>query len=182
MQRKSSLRKHFLQIRSELSKEQVVILSRDICANLRQYLKATPDMIVAGYIPLGNEVNISPLLEELSSQCITCLPVITHEHLPLEFHKWQTGDKLITSKFNKHIKEPDTNSKPLLPDIILTPLVAYDNNNYRLGFGGGYYDRTFAELEKHKNIQKIGVAYQIQYTLSLPIEKHDYKLDVVITR
>lgn len=181
MQNKLDLRKHFQQIRSELSQQQVASISQQICANINQYLEISPEIIVAGYIPIGNEVNIVPLLEKLAGKCITCLPVITNEHQPLAFHKWQAGDKLLSSKFNKYIKEPDATSKPVQPDIILTPLVAFDDNNYRLGFGGGYYDRTFAELEQHKDIQKIGIAYQLQHTPSLVVEAYDIKLDVVIT-
>jgi 5-formyltetrahydrofolate cyclo-ligase len=105
------------------------------------------------------------------------LPIIKKDN-QMNFCSWSRGDPLRVNKFG--IPEP-VSSKIFYPDILLVPLVAYDNNLNRLGYGGGYYDRYIEKLEKTKKIIKIGLAFSFQKISSIPIDQYDKRLDFIIT-
>ncbi len=96
----------------------------------------------------------------------------------MNFYRWSNDDPLKINKFG--IPEP-VSSKIFFPDILLVPLVAYDSNLNRLGYGGGFYDRYIEKIEKIKKIIKIGLAFSFQKIDSIPIDKYDKKLDFIIT-
>ena len=96
----------------------------------------------------------------------------------MNFCKWSFNDPLKINQYGI----PEPNSKKLIhPDIILVPLVAFDNNLNRLGYGGGYYDRILEKLSERKKILKIGLAFSVQKVNSIPVTKYDKKLDYIIT-
>ena len=96
----------------------------------------------------------------------------------MNFFEWSFNDPLL---INKHgIPEP-ISKKKIYPDLLLIPLVAFDNNLNRLGYGGGYYDRYISKIEKVNKVIKIGVGFSFQKIKKLPINKYDKKLDLVIT-
>ena len=96
----------------------------------------------------------------------------------MDFYKWSFSDPLKINRYG--IPEPE--AKDLVyPDIILVPLVAFDKNLNRLGYGGGYYDRLIEKLSKKKKIIKIGLALSVQKIEKVPINKYDQKLDFIIT-
>jgi 5-formyltetrahydrofolate cyclo-ligase len=105
------------------------------------------------------------------------LPVIKKNY-KMDFFKWSINDPLKINKFG--IPEP-TSSIIVYPDIILVPLVSYDNKLNRLGYGGGFYDRYFENIEKVKKVVKIGLAFSYQYIKKIPTNKFDKKLDFIIT-
>ena len=105
------------------------------------------------------------------------LPVIK-KNFNMNFYKWSFEDPLKINKYG--IPEPLA-KKLIYPDIILVPLVAFDKNLNRLGYGGGYYDRLISKISKRKKILKIGLAFSIQKINSVPITKYDKKLDYVLT-
>ena len=96
----------------------------------------------------------------------------------MDFYSWS---------YNRHLKinlygipEPDQN-KLVYPDILLVPLVAFDYKRFRLGYGGGYYDRYVSKMKKKKNLITIGLAFDFQKVKRLPVNKFDKKIDIVIT-
>ena len=105
------------------------------------------------------------------------LPVIKKK-FQMDFYKWSFSDSLKINKYG--IPEPVTKNI-VYPDIILVPLVAFDKNLNRLGYGGGYYDRLIKKLSKKKKIMKIGLAFSFQKIDKVPINIYDQKLDYIIT-
>jgi len=96
----------------------------------------------------------------------------------MNFFKWSNNEPLKINKFG--IPEP-VSSRIFYPDILLIPLVAFDSNLNRLGYGEGFYDRYIQKIEKIKKIIKIGLAFSFQKTSSIPINQHDKRLDFIIT-
>jgi 5-formyltetrahydrofolate cyclo-ligase len=104
------------------------------------------------------------------------LPRIVAKGAPLAFHLWREGDALIAGRHG--IAEPDAGAPAAAPQILLVPLLAFDPAGHRLGYGGGYYDRTLAALE---NVTAIGVAYAGQEVPDLPRQEHDRRLNFLVT-
>ena len=96
----------------------------------------------------------------------------------MNFLKWSSNDPLKINKYG--IPEPTT-AKIVFPDILIIPLVAYDNNLNRLGYGGGFYDRYIDKIEKIKKVIKIGLAFSYQKVKTIPINQYDKKLNFIIT-
>ena len=105
------------------------------------------------------------------------LPVIK-KNFQMDFYKWSFSDPLKINKYG--IPEPEDKNL-VYPDILLVPLVAFDKNLNRLGYGGGYYDRLIEKLSKKKNIIKIGLAFSIQEIEKVPTNEYDQKLDYIVT-
>ena len=173
---KKKLREKFLKIRSSIKNKKEK--EKKICSFLSS-LNFEKKTILSGYYPVRNEVNILPFLKHLQKKEYTiCLPCIVKIESFLIFKRWGLETEMKEGKFNIH--EPNNN---LLeePSKILVPLLAFDKNNYRLGYGGGFYDRTIAYLEKRKKITTIGIGFHDQKIDDLPRMKFDKKLDLVIT-
>jgi len=96
----------------------------------------------------------------------------------MDFYKWNIDDPLTVNQYG--IPEPISNNI-IYPDVILIPMVAFDKNLNRLGYGGGYYDRLIDKLSKKKKILKIGLALTVQKIKNIPVTKYDKKLDYIIT-
>ena len=96
----------------------------------------------------------------------------------MEFYKWYTNEPLLINKYG--IPEPDTANR-VYPDILFVPLVAFDKELNRLGYGGGFYDRYVEKISKIKKIAKIGLAFSFQKLKTIPTNKYDQKLDIIIT-
>lgn len=175
---KSSLRKKFTDIRSSISPAEQKILSLKAAENFFQKIKINNGDVVAAYYPINNEISPLPILEKLQQLHIqTALPIIV-KNSPLLFRQWQVGDALEGSK----IPQPLANAPQIIPTIIIVPLLAFDKTNNRLGYGGGYYDRTIERLnhDGHK-ITTVGLAYSSQkYDGNLPNEAHDQPLDLIV--
>lgn len=110
---------------------------------------------------------------------ITALPVVIAKGEPLQFRSWQAGEPLIEGNFG--IETPPETAVNVFPDVLLVPMLAFDRQGYRLGYGGGFYDRTIAKLRKLKPVTAIGVAYAAQEMLDLPSGEHDEPLDWILT-
>ena len=133
---------------------------------------------MGGYYPSNYEIDDLDVLDLLEKKNFkVSLPIIKKDN-QMNFCSWSRGDPLRVNKFG--IPEP-VSSKIFYPDILLVPLVAYDNNLNRLGYGGGYYDRYIEKLEKTKKIIKIGLAFSFQKISSIPIDQYDKRLDFIIT-
>ena len=96
----------------------------------------------------------------------------------MDFYSWSFKKLLQVNKYG--IPEPEK-TKKVIPDVILVPLVAFDDKLYRIGYGGGYYDRYIEKISKKKNLLKIGIAHSCQKINRVPLNKYDKKLDIIIT-
>ncbi|MCB1558658.1 MAG: 5-formyltetrahydrofolate cyclo-ligase [Alphaproteobacteria bacterium] len=143
-------------------------------------VKPSANQIVSLYFPMGNELDTLPLAEELWKSGIkTALPIIQGKAQPLLFAEWSKSTKLQSSTFGtQEPAEPNF----IAPDILVVPLLAFDQVGNRMGLGQGHFDATLKSLRAEKNILAVGYAYSTQAVLlALPTEPHDEKLDMVIT-
>ena len=137
-------------------------------------------IIIAGYYPSSYEVNILNFLEEASKKKFRIvLPVIKSSN-SMSFKSWIFKEPLYVNKFG--ILEPNIKEKEIIPDLIMVPLVAFDKQLNRIGYGKGYYDRSLKKISKiKKKTIFLGVAYSFQQYKKIPIKKHDFKLDYIFT-
>ncbi|HTJ56214.1 MAG TPA: 5-formyltetrahydrofolate cyclo-ligase [Devosiaceae bacterium] len=137
-----------------------------------------PSDIVAFYWPIHEEIDCKPLLARLMDKLQPiCLPVVRAEDEPLEMRLWERGEPLHPSGLGT--LAPSEQAPRVYPDVVLLPLLGFDATGTRLGYGGGYYDRTLAMLEKRPRI--IGYAYSAQEMPAIPRQAHDLPLDAVVT-
>ncbi len=136
--------------------------------------------VVGGYLAMGDEADPRLLLDELAARlCIIALPRVTAKSAPLSFHRLQPGREPVRSRLGMLEPAPDW---PLAhPTVLLVPLLAFDAHGHRLGYGGGFYDRTLDAMRAGGRVLAIGVAYAGQEVPLLPREAHDHPLDAVIT-
>ena len=173
---KSKLRKKILIIRKNDNTENIEINFKKII-NLIKKNNITKKNI-GGYYPVNFEIDDLDILKEFEKKnFIISLPKIK-KNFGMDFYKWSFNEPLRVNKYGI----PESNSQILVyPDILLVPLVAFDKNLNRLGYGGGYYDRFIEKLCKKKKILKIGLALSSQEIDRVPINKYDQKLDYIIT-
>ena len=139
-------------------------------------LALVPGTIVGGYHALPEEADPALLLARLVEiGCAVAFPRVTGKDQPLQFHRVPDGEVLEPGSFG--IPEPLESWPRAVPDILLVPLLAFDAKGHRLGYGGGYYDRTLAALA----VPAIGIAYAGQEVASLPQGPHDRTLDGIVT-
>ena len=173
---KSKLRKKILRAREKNNKRNIQIDFNQIIKILKK--EKINKKIIGGYYPVNFEIDDLPLLKKFEkSKFNISLPVIK-KNFQMDFYKWSFSEILKVNKYG--IPEPETKNI-VYPDILLVPLVAFDKNLNRLGYGGGYYDRLIEKLSKKKKIIKIGLALSIQEIDKVPINVYDQKLDYIIT-
>ena len=142
-------------------------------------LLKTPS-IISIYWPLGDELDPLPLLTQLHEKGHQMvLPVMLGAGKPLIFRTWAPGDTLKEAGFGT--KEPTDDKEALDPDVILAPLLAYDEEGYRLGYGGGFYDRTLEKLRQKKQVSVYGIAYAAQQMPQVVRGEYDQPLDGMVT-
>ena len=137
----------------------------------------SPGQIVAVYRAMGSELDPEPLARALIDQGrVLCLPVVLARDAPMIFRRWSPGDPLEVDVAG--CPAPLLLAEMVTPDLVITPLLAFDAEGGRLGQGGGYYDRTFAASAE---AIRIGLAYSGQLLAGLPIEPHDARLHGILT-
>ena len=176
---KSYLRKSFLLRR----KKKYLITKKfnfNLIFNLIRKHFDKKKIIIAGYYPSNYEVNILNFLEQASKRKFRiALPVIKSSN-KMSFKSWVFKEPLYVNKFG--ILEPKNSKKKTIPDLIMVPLVAFDNRLNRIGYGKGYYDRCLKKISKiKKNTISLGIAYSFQKCRNIPVNKHDFKLDCIFT-
>ena len=138
--------------------------------------------VIGLYYPVNSEMNPLTLIDYLETQGkITCLPIVVDKNSPLIFKAWSPGQDMVAGDYG--IPVPD-NDQIVTPDLVICPLLAYDAKGMRLGYGGGFYDRTILNFKQNieKKIFTVGLAFSCQkYSGKLPIEKNDEKIDCVLT-
>ena len=173
---KSKLRDKILKIRKRVNKKNIKIDFTQLIQILKK--EKINKKIIGGYYPINFEIDDLVLLRKFEKNKFKIsLPVIK-KNFQMDFYKWTFSSPLKVNKYG--IPEPEIKSI-VYPDILLIPLVAFDKNLNRLGYGGGYYDRLIERLSKKKKIIKIGLAFSIQKVDKVPINVYDKKLDYVVT-
>lgn len=141
-------------------------------------IRLAPGEIVAGYWRIKDEMDCQPILVRLMDQMQpVCLPVVLGDEQPLELRLWEQGTPLYEAGFGT--LAPSELAPHVEPDVIVMPLLGFDSRGTRLGYGGGYYDRTLAKLGKRPRL--IGLAFSAQELSEIPHEPHDIPLDAVVT-
>ena len=174
---KSKIRKKILYIRKKKNNKNIKFSFSKIFKEIKK--KISPKKIVGGYYPVNFEIDILEILENLEKKIgiQLSLPVIKKNN-EMDFYSWSTKNLLKLNKYG--IPEPEK-TKKVFPDIIFVPVVAFDNRLYRIGYGGGYYDRYIHKISNKKKLLKIGIAHSCQKINKVPINKYDKKLDIIIT-
>jgi 5-formyltetrahydrofolate cyclo-ligase len=148
-----------------------------------RFLAAVPlaeGVVVSAYWPMGDEMDPRPLMEALVALGHRlALPAIRAAGQPLDFRAWRPGDALQPAGFGT--QEPPATAEELRPGLLLVPLLAFDAAGYRLGYGGGFYDRSLALLRAAGDTLAVGLAYAGQQVAAVPREATDQPLDLVIT-
>ena len=147
-------------------------------SKIYNFLKKYKKKKIGGYFPINYEFDCLEILKKLSKQNFQISLPIMRKGNQMDFFSWDFNQPLMIN--NVGIPEP-TSLKIIYPDIFLVPIVGFDKNLYRLGYGGGYYDRYIARMKKVKNIITIGLSFSFQKIDKLPINKFDQRLDTIIT-
>jgi 5,10-methenyltetrahydrofolate synthetase len=155
--------------------------SSSICGHLGSILASRGigrGTVLAGYWPIRGEPDLRPLLSELHLQGISiALPVVETRAAPLVFRRWTPGARMERGHWN--IPEPAPHSENLVPDIALAPCLGWDAGCFRLGWGGGYFDRTLAVLSPRPFT--IGIALAAACLPTIYPQPHDIPLDMIVT-
>jgi 5-formyltetrahydrofolate cyclo-ligase len=135
---------------------------------------------IAAYWAIGGEIDLAPLMNKLHQiGWHVALPVVVGNDQPLIFRRWSAADELVEGPLKT--VQPKADRDELIPDVILTPLLAFDDQGYRLGQGGGFYDRTLAKLKAGGGVISIGVGFAAQRVERVPRDKFDQRLDFMVT-
>jgi 5-formyltetrahydrofolate cyclo-ligase len=139
-----------------------------------------PEMIVSGYAPIRSEIDPTPLMRAIAARgARLALPTVTARGQALTFRAWSPNDRMVLGPLG--IPEPSPAAPELVPDVMLVPLAAFDNQGHRIGYGAGHYDYTFAHLRKMKAVKGVGLAFAVQKIKAVPALAHDVALDYVLT-
>ncbi len=133
---------------------------------------------LAGYMPIRTEVDPLPVMSAMAAFGAVAVPVIQGEGQPLKFRRWSPGCAMIDGPFGAQIPEAGV---WITPRVMIVPLVAFDRKGGRLGYGGGFYDRTLEALRAAGDVTAIGFAYAAQEAEDLPLETTDQLLDMIVT-
>lgn len=130
------------------------------------------------YMPMRTEIDPRPAMVRALLRGPVLLPVVVRGR-PLEFRQWHPGLSLLRDDYG--VEYPDADQPVVVPDVLVVPLLAFDGHGHRLGYGGGYYDRTLAALRRERRVTAIGFAFAAQEVPVLPHTSDDERLDMIIT-
>ena len=173
---KENLRKKLINLRKKNFKEQSIsyIQFKKILKKLNLKNKIN----IGGYYPINSEIGCLDILEKLEKNRFKISLPITKKNYDMDFYEWSFQNSLKISY--QGIPEPNSKKK-VFPDVLIVPLVGFDKNKFRLGYGGGFYDRYISKLSNYKKFLTIGFAFSFQELKNIPINKHDQKLDFILT-
>jgi 5-formyltetrahydrofolate cyclo-ligase len=175
---KRALRRECLARRAAISDDDRRIATKRALLNLMAALPLVPESVVAAFWPLGAELDTRPLFYALNALgIITGLPRMAGKGQHLAFHRHRPGDALLEGPMR--VLEPLPTAPPLVPTIVVVPMLAFDNEGFRLGYGGGFYDRTLPALGSDP--VAIGLAFELQHIAALPHEPNDVRLQTIVT-
>lgn len=171
-------RKRLIAARMDIPNETRVEFAAAIAGTLKDMIGSVSDLTVSAYWPIRGEPDLRPLMQWIDEQGGRfALPVVTARAQPLVFRAWRPGEPMERGVWN--IPVPSTGPE-VIPDVVISPLVGFDAGCYRLGYGGGYYDRTLASLARKPRV--IGVGYEIARLETIHPQPHDIPMDVIVTQ
>lgn len=139
-----------------------------------------PEAPLSAFWPMGDELDVRPLITRAAfAGHPVGLPVMLGKAQPLIFRRWRPGDLLADGGFGTSI--PTADKPEIVPQILIVPLLAFDRAGFRLGYGGGFYDRTLEKLRALGPVLAIGVAFAAQEVVAVPRDEHDQRLDWIVT-
>ena len=148
-----------------------------IALHLSRFIEPLPKRTVSFYWPFRGEPDLRPLMQTVVEGGGRCaLPVVVEKKAPLVFRLWKPGERLAAGIWNIPIP---ADGADVLPDIVVAPVVGFDNAGYRLGYGGGYFDRTLATLPNHP--VTIGVGYSAAAVSTIYPLPHDVPMEAIVT-
>jgi 5-formyltetrahydrofolate cyclo-ligase len=147
-------------------------------AYLSEVLAGYRGVPVAGYAPMRTEIDPLPALAEAAAHGPVGMPVIKAKATPLDFREWSPDCAMIEGTFGAYIP---ASGEWIEPEIVIVPLVAFDRHGGRLGYGGGFYDRTLERMRARRPTLAIGFAFAAQEADELPLEPTDQPLDLIVT-
>jgi 5-formyltetrahydrofolate cyclo-ligase len=149
-----------------------------VAARLGRFVASQRYTTVGLYWPINHEINLLPWAEELARRTgtVLCLPVVVERKAPLEYWRWTQGGPLGRGIWD--IPVP-ARREVVTPELMLAPLLGFDRANFRLGYGGGYFDRTLASLSRRPMVVGIGHDFGLLETI-FP-QPHDIPMDAVVT-
>ncbi|WP_282601659.1 5-formyltetrahydrofolate cyclo-ligase [Paracoccus sp. PARArs4] len=133
--------------------------------------------VVAAYWPIRDEADPRPALQD--HQGVLVLPVVTGRDRPLVFREWQPDAPLVRGDFG--VSHPGPDAPEMRPDVVIVPLAGFDGQGNRLGYGGGFYDRTLERLRAQGPVLAMGLAFACQRVEAIPVEPFDQPLDLIVT-
>ena len=177
---KRTLRSAMLAWRQALGDPERRAASDGLLGMLRHERPIETPCTVSGFWPIKDEIDIRPMMFEFHNQgCQLALPVVQGKGLPLLFRAWRPGDPLEAGVFGT--LQPSARREAIEPDALIVPLLACDADGWRLGYGGGFYDRTLALLRKRRRITAMGVGFDAQLVPDVPRGPDDQRLDWLLT-
>jgi 5-formyltetrahydrofolate cyclo-ligase len=142
--------------------------------------RSAQNNVISAFHSFGTEISTFELFDRLVAEgWTTALPVVVAKNAPLLFRQWAPGEALVLGRWD--IQIPPETAPEVQPDVLLVPMLAFDRKGYRMGYGGGFYDRTLAKLRALKKVTAIGVAYAGQEIDMVPRDEHDQPLDWIMT-
>ncbi len=177
---KKALRARAKKVRNEAFAKHGALADEALAQRGISFARVRKGAVVSGFLPIRNEIDPRPLMRRLHAEgFVTALPVMVGKNKPLVFRSWSEGEPLEEVVWG--IKEPPAHAAVVLPDIILVPLLAFDERGFRVGYGGGFYDRSIEQLRSLKKVVTIGLAFDEQRVEAVPREDHDEALDWMLT-
>ena len=173
---KNILRKKILVYRK--NNYRIVGLKYSLLKDILKKFNLLKNKKIGAYFPINYEIDCLEILKQLEKSGHKISLPITKKGNKMDFFEWSFKEPLLIGKIG--IPEPYSKKK-VYPDILLVPLVAFNKYKFRLGYGGGYYDRYIQKIKKIKKILTIGMAFSFQEVRKLPINEHDKKLDYIFT-
>ncbi len=180
LEAKRALRARIKAWRAGLSADARVVAADAVAGHGLAFLHPLGEgCVVSAYAAMADEFRVWPLLRRLHGEGLRlAMPVMQGKGRPLRFRAWQPGDAMDRGVWG--IAEPKADKPVLEPDILIVPLLAFDGQGWRLGYGGGYYDRTLSDLRARKAVVAVGLAHDEQEVDAVPHLDYDQRLDWVL--
>ncbi len=171
-------RERLIDARLEIPPRERLAMSERIAAHLEAAIGDPEGLVISAYWPFRGEPELKPLLGKLAKRgARTALPVVEAKAQPLIFRLWQSGDRIEHGIWKIPIP---ADGAEVLPDVVIAPVVGFDPQCYRLGYGGGFFDRTLAAMKPHR-ARLFGVGYAMQAMPTIHPQPHDIAMDCVVT-
>ena len=180
LEAKRTLRSAMLAWRAETGADERRAAAVRLLETMRRERPFGTPAVVSGFWPIKEEIDIRPLMIELFNEGRQlALPVVQGKGLPLLFRAWRPGDPLEAGVFGT--LQPSARRETLEPDALIVPLLACDQEGWRLGYGGGFYDRTLVGLRSRRKVTAVGVGFDAQFVPEVPHGPGDQRIDWLLT-